>query len=62
MIVGATKEMEYVPSALLCKEKRADTRSCGTMINSDLYWSMHSRLNPRLNAKQLRKQLEAEEE
>ena len=32
------------------------------MINSDLYWALHSRLNSRINVKQLRKQLGDEEE
>jgi len=32
------------------------------MINSDLYWSLHARLNSRNNTKQLRKQLGDDEE
>ena len=31
------------------------------MINADLYWSLHTRLNSAVNAKQLQKQLEEEE-
>ena len=32
------------------------------MINSDLYWSLHARLNSKINTKQLLKQLGDEEE